>query len=83
MRETHLPWSKALAGYAHIGRIDAQSWQELEGLARPTAWLQRGKNMLLFNPYGVAKTPIGIALALINLDQPCRFQPAPPWQRLS
>ena len=47
-------------------------------LSRQSDWLQRGVNLLLFGPSGVGKThiAIGIALALIALDQPCRFYAA-------
>lgn len=78
LRGAQLPWSKALADYDSQGRINVTSWQSLESLARQSEWLQRGENLLLFGPSGVGKThiAIGIALAQIGLDQPCRFYAA-------
>ena len=73
-----LPCGKALADYDHSGRIEAGPWQELEGLTHQSDWLQRGENVLLFGPSCVGKThlAIGIVLAQIGLDQPCRFYQA-------
>ena len=78
LRAAQLPWHKALADYDHEARISPEGWQELEGLSRQSDWLTRGENLLLFGPSGVGKTHIavGIALALIASDQPCRFYPA-------
>jgi len=78
LRAAQLPWLKDLADYDHGERISHESWQELEVLSRQSEWLQRGENLLLYSPSGVGKThiAIGIALALIALDQPCRFYAA-------
>jgi DNA replication protein DnaC len=47
-------------------------------LSRQSEWLQRGENVLLFGSSGVGKPhiAIGMAMAQIGRDQPCRFYPA-------
>ncbi len=38
-RSAQFPWSKLLADYDPSGRIEEESWRELEALSRQSEWL--------------------------------------------
>jgi DNA replication protein DnaC len=81
-----IPHVEALKTAEHCVDASKVTHQHLRGAAGGCGsiadtghtWLLQADNLLLFRPSGVGKTHIasGIALALIGLDQPCRFYPA-------
>lgn len=78
LREAHLPWTKALADYDHRHHIEPARWQELEASPGIPTGCSGARTCCCLAPAVVGKTHIasGIVLALIGLDQPCRFYPA-------
>lgn len=67
MRESHLPSGKSLETY-DFGVMPSLNKTQVMGLASGDAWVENGRNLLIFGPSGVGKTHLaaGIGEKLIE-----------------